>query len=329
MANIQKKKGIIGILTGGGDVPGLNPCIKAVVTNTAALTEGNIYGALFMAKHNHATNTMSNQSPLIGVEGWAYIAGVGQAGTCIGGNFAIHNESTGTAISGSVHRVVQLVCDNAAGANKADEATGMCIWNMAGTWDYGIKFVNSGSGFTTGLYVDGCKKSAYFNSDAGAIAAGDAIGVEIAHTGTMSSGEGLIGLQVATTAAGAAGMWSAAIYAKMTEATEKITGYSTVAEFENIISGTEATLHDWAVVVLNAHDDHVGSQSKCAYIWLREYGTNACNAFLRIWDVDCDQAHNSNTIACESADQTSNMRIRCLDNDGNAFWLLATSSAPS
>jgi len=30
MSNINKKKGIIGILTGGGDVPGLNPAIRAV-----------------------------------------------------------------------------------------------------------------------------------------------------------------------------------------------------------------------------------------------------------------------------------------------------------
>ncbi len=30
MANIKKKKGIIGILTGGGDVPGLNPAIRAI-----------------------------------------------------------------------------------------------------------------------------------------------------------------------------------------------------------------------------------------------------------------------------------------------------------
>ncbi|HKJ31280.1 MAG TPA: 6-phosphofructokinase [Balneolales bacterium] len=30
MANIKKKKGVIGILTGGGDVPGLNPAIRAV-----------------------------------------------------------------------------------------------------------------------------------------------------------------------------------------------------------------------------------------------------------------------------------------------------------
>jgi 6-phosphofructokinase 1 len=30
LANIKKKKGVIGILTGGGDVPGLNPAIRAV-----------------------------------------------------------------------------------------------------------------------------------------------------------------------------------------------------------------------------------------------------------------------------------------------------------
>ena len=30
MANIKRKKGVIGILTGGGDVPGLNPAIRAI-----------------------------------------------------------------------------------------------------------------------------------------------------------------------------------------------------------------------------------------------------------------------------------------------------------
>ena len=30
MANSKSKKGIIAILTGGGDVPGLNPAIRAV-----------------------------------------------------------------------------------------------------------------------------------------------------------------------------------------------------------------------------------------------------------------------------------------------------------
>ena len=38
MANIKKTKGVIGILTGGGDVPGLNPAIRAVTYR--ALREG-------------------------------------------------------------------------------------------------------------------------------------------------------------------------------------------------------------------------------------------------------------------------------------------------
>ena len=38
MANVKMKKGVIGILTGGGDVPGLNPAIRAVTIR--ALREG-------------------------------------------------------------------------------------------------------------------------------------------------------------------------------------------------------------------------------------------------------------------------------------------------
>lgn len=38
MANIQRKKGVIAILTGGGDVPGLNPAIRAVTIR--AIREG-------------------------------------------------------------------------------------------------------------------------------------------------------------------------------------------------------------------------------------------------------------------------------------------------
>src|ERR1039458_6023775 len=38
MANVNTKKGVIGILTGGGDVPGLNPAIRAVTIR--AIREG-------------------------------------------------------------------------------------------------------------------------------------------------------------------------------------------------------------------------------------------------------------------------------------------------
>lgn len=121
--------------------------IKSVVTNSAAYTNGVVYGGMFIAKHSHATNTMGASASLVGLEAWAYIADAGQAATVIGGNFAIHNESTGSAIGGSVHRVLQLVCDNASGANKATESTGMCIWNMAGTWDAAIRITGAFTAF--------------------------------------------------------------------------------------------------------------------------------------------------------------------------------------
>ena len=38
MANVKKTQGVIAILTGGGDVPGLNPAIRAVTFR--ALREG-------------------------------------------------------------------------------------------------------------------------------------------------------------------------------------------------------------------------------------------------------------------------------------------------
>jgi 6-phosphofructokinase 1 len=38
MANVDTKKGAIGILTGGGDVPGLNPAIRGVILR--AIREG-------------------------------------------------------------------------------------------------------------------------------------------------------------------------------------------------------------------------------------------------------------------------------------------------
>jgi hypothetical protein len=41
MAVVKKKKGVIAILTGGGDVPGLNPAIRANHSSFAGRVPGN------------------------------------------------------------------------------------------------------------------------------------------------------------------------------------------------------------------------------------------------------------------------------------------------
>ncbi len=123
--------------------------IKQVVTNTAAMSAGVVYGAQFIAKHAHATNIMTASASLIGLEAWTYNSAAGPARTQIGGNFGWHNEATGgTYGAGSVIRGIQIFCDNNAGGNDPVESSGLCIWNMAGTITNAINVVQSGSGFT-------------------------------------------------------------------------------------------------------------------------------------------------------------------------------------
>jgi len=123
--------------------------VKSVVTNTAALTDGEVYAGQFIAKHNHATNVMTASASLVGIEAWGYVSAAGPARTVLGGNFGWHNEATGgTFGSGSVIRGVQIFCDNNAGGNDPDESSGLCLWNQAGNITNAIAVVNSGSGFT-------------------------------------------------------------------------------------------------------------------------------------------------------------------------------------
>lgn len=140
--------------------------IKSVVTNTANLTDGNIYGGQFIAKHSHATNDMAAQASLIGVEGWAYPANVGHVQTMIGGNFGYHIEATTeNHTAGSVARGLQVFCDDASSNTDPFEETALELWNMAGDQDNAIQITHSGSGFTYFLStqsVDGC-----FSADTG------------------------------------------------------------------------------------------------------------------------------------------------------------------
>lgn len=140
--------------------------MKAVVTNSASMTDGNIFGAQFIAKHSHATNRMLNAASLIGLEAFAYPSNVGYAGTLIGGNFGYHiAATTENHAAGSVARGVQIFCDDASSNTDPVEETALTIWNMAGDQDNVINVVESASGFTNFLLAAGT--SAFASVDAG------------------------------------------------------------------------------------------------------------------------------------------------------------------
>src|SRR5437016_14481610 len=78
MPNIATKKGVVGILTGGGDVPGLNPAIRTVTIR--ALREGyqvvgirrGWLGAISILLDEHADNSEHYQilTEAIGNRAW-------------------------------------------------------------------------------------------------------------------------------------------------------------------------------------------------------------------------------------------------------------------
>lgn len=125
--------------------------LKCVVTNTAAITDGNMYGGQFIVKHTHDTNEMGASAALIGLEGIGYVAGDAPVGTMIGINAVIRSYGT-SQVAGSVHRGIQIVIDEAS--NEAVEVTGLCIWNMGGgTVHTAIRLVGVTT-MTAALYFD-------------------------------------------------------------------------------------------------------------------------------------------------------------------------------
>ena len=154
---IDIKLATSGAFTAGGDgIMGL----KCVVTNSAHLTDGNIYGGQFIAKHAHATSHMHAEACLIGLEAIGYCSSDAGVGTMIGLNVVIRSYATG-AYGGGVHRGIQIVVDEAT--LGADEVTGLCIWNMGASAISAIRFV--GVGTMANIF--------YFDVTGGAIGTGE------------------------------------------------------------------------------------------------------------------------------------------------------------
>jgi len=100
--------------------------VKCLVTNTASLVQGEIYGGQFKARHN-SDDVMTAQASLVGLEGIGYCAGDGGVGVMIGVSAVIRSYSISAHV-GYVHRGIQIVVDEPT--LGADEVTGLCIWNM-------------------------------------------------------------------------------------------------------------------------------------------------------------------------------------------------------
>lgn len=153
----------------------------------------------------------------------------------------------------------------------------------------------------------------------------------ITATGTMSSGDGFVGLNVVATASGSAASWVSGLFVKAAQASKAVNGYICAAELE--LNSVAANPSDHAILVLNMMNTHTGSLPVSPYIMLREYGTDSYgNCFVRIFN-DTGQGGTTDatkliTTVSNNYEQNCDYAIRCMLGT-TPIWLLATSTEAS
>lgn len=180
----------------------------------------------------------------------------------------------------------------------------------------------------TDLTLDVAVGSVVLTSTHGAVT-GEEHSLDIVSTATLSSGDGLVGLNVAVTPAGTAGSWVSAIFGKVTEvaaAPGPVGGYFCGAEFEVNITGTQPSA--WGVLVLNSnHDGSTYGQFE-AYVFLREYGSKPVRHM--VWFGDTTRASASDSIILSQVTDLGplNTAVRCMVGTTD-FWLYGSTVGPT
>lgn len=172
----------------------------------------------------------------------------------------------------------------------------------------------------------------YFDADAGAISGGEAHGVDVVFTGTLSTNDGIVGHNVVVTPEGTAGMWASAYYGKvvLTDANDPIpgTGYASGAEFE-VTCGSGITPCDIGILTLN---DSVSCAhyAGAAYLRLMKYGDTDPINLVNFYHESVSAAHDSGRIIRTSTTpKAATHVVKCVVGSGNTpLYLLATTTAP-
>ena len=154
--------------------------------------------------------------------------------------------------------------------------------------------------------------------------------LEVAHTGTLSSGDSIVGVNAVVTPKGTAGNWASAFYGmvEITDANDSIpgTGYVSGAELE-VKLGSGITPCNAAILVLN-DSISCGHGVESAYIWLRKYGSTWPHCFVNFYEEDLGSLFNSGRmVVITAASPAANQLVRCLVGN-TEFWLLATRTLP-
>lgn len=309
-----------GTLTRAGRFRNLQTYTTGNREQEAAGVIGQIVSKAGVNRHNmcgvmgsyEAQTSLTVDGQAFATDPWIQAAVIGRVGV----GSAITTVNTNARLAG-----VAAMCNTASLVSNSGVFTAFYAghWSGAMDWEYGI-------------YAEGVAHGGYFDVDAGAVS-GEEHGFDIANTGTLSSGDSLVGLNVVTTAAGTAGSWVSGLFVKALQASKMVNGYICAAEIE--LNSTAANASDNSILVLNSIRNHTGSPPACdPYIMLREYGTTYGNVFVRVFGDTGQGATNavdatklvSQAKAAHEAD--CDVVIRCMVGS-TPVWLLASTVAPS
>ena len=172
------------------------------------------------------------------------------------------------------------------------------------------------------LHIEGDTKL-YRNLNLGAVS-GEEHGYSMALTGTLSSGEGMVGDNIAVTTAGTGGAWVSGIYAKVVQGvTKNVNGYISGAEFE--VVNAAANVSDWFPLVLNAQNNGSTHGQHASYIALRDYGSLPLESLVWISDVAIATTDAGKLISTAGSPRTHTHSLRFM-HQATAYYVMCTST---
>lgn len=184
----------------------------------------------------------------------------------------------------------------------------------------------SANEFEYAIYAEDVQHGIYMTVDSGTVS-GEEHGWELDYTGTLSSGDSLVGLDVVVTTAGTAGTWVSGAYFKVVQgATKNVNGYLSGVEIE--LTNSADSVSDWFVLVLNAANSGAQHGSHSSYIALRDYGSLDCNSLMWV-STDHTIGTTDGTVLMSSGSDTAATHYIRFIAGSTAYWLLATTTTPS
>ena len=160
----------------------------------------------------------------------------------------------------------------------------------------------------------------------GTLVSGETHVSDLAMSGALISGSGLVGQNIVLTTKGTAGSWACGLYVKIIEGTTKnVNGYLNAAEFELVIAGSY-NASDACVIALNSTISNTGGAiSHPAYIYIREYGTKLMHNLF--WFGDAAIGSGKTTLLSTAGDLATTHTIKVLIGD-TPVWILCNNVGP-